>query len=59
MKKHNQIGNLPSCTRGVRLAIKRETVRILTRHDLGLIAAGEGSTIITERPTRLAMFASC
>ena len=33
----------------VRLSINREVVRVLTRQDLALVAAGENSLVVTER----------
>jgi hypothetical protein len=52
MKKHNRnaSSNINS-NRDTRLAIHRETVRIITGQDLALVAAGESTTILTERPT--------
>lgn len=52
MKKHDHNSSSTSARTGARLSVRRETVRILTRQDLALIAAGASTTIITERPTQ-------
>lgn len=41
----------PDSSRSPKLALRRETVRILTDFDLKLIAAGEGNTDTTDTDT--------
>ena len=51
MKKHKQNASFHADRRhAAPLAIRRETVRVLTGEDLALVA-GDSTTILTEKPT--------
>ena len=51
MKKHKQNATFHTGSRhAAPLAIRRETVRVLTGEDLALVAGGS-TTILTEKPT--------
>ena len=53
MKKHKRDTTFqPPGHQNTPLAIRRETVRLLTGDDLALVAGGS-TTILTEKPTQL------